>query len=184
MDDITAQARRATDQLLESDEDRLYAELGRRLQTMRSDPAISSSFTPPASRGLESLAAIDDLHSFGQRFFTRFGGQAYELMCGAGAEESEDRQKLLEAFGSGKEAVAPALATLLVSQLGLAPTIASVVASLAVKLFFRPGYGAMCAAWKSKLDQPASQPSGTHAKIRRSTPRSPRTTTSTVGAAM
>jgi hypothetical protein len=45
---------------------------------------------------------------------------------------------------------------LLVSYLDLAPTIAAIVAAIAVKLFFRPAHQAMCDIWKTKLAQPAN----------------------------
>jgi hypothetical protein len=59
----------------------------------------------------------------------------------------------VDAFGIGGEAVATALAAVMVTSLGLAPAVAAVVAALAIKLFFRPAHGAMCDVWKGKLGQ-------------------------------
>jgi hypothetical protein len=41
----------------------------------------------------------------------------------------------------------------LVSAAGMAPAIATVVAVLIIRLFFKPVYATMCAAWKDKLPQ-------------------------------
>jgi hypothetical protein len=158
MADLASKARAGTDKLLAQDENQLYAELGRRLTAMQANPAFSASFAPELPLGLESQGATEDLKAFGQRFFARVNVQAFQMICGKDAPTIEDREKVIDAFGVGKDAVAAAVAALLVSQLGIAPAIASVVAALIIRVFFKPVYDSMCETWKGH--QPATTPPG------------------------
>ena len=150
MADIKSQARPAVDALLQNDEDQLYLELGKRLSAIKQDPSLSGSFTPDLPSDVEALGPVDDLKEIARRFFARFNAQAYQLVCGAEAENSEEREQVLNAFGIGQDAVAAAIVGLLVSQLALAPAVAAVVAALIVRLFFRPAYESMCEVWSEK----------------------------------
>jgi len=49
---------------------------------------------------------------------------------------------------AGTDAVKPSKSF----QAGLAAALAAVIASLAVRLFFKPGYEATCDYWREKLD--------------------------------
>lgn len=111
----------------------------------------SGHFDVQPDQTLESQGIMEDFAGFGRRYFQRLNLQAYALVCGSDAENSEQRQELIHAFGIGRDAVAPALAAMLVGYLGLAPAIAAVVAALMIRLFFQPGYEAMCDTWKTKL---------------------------------
>jgi hypothetical protein len=158
MSDLTRQARPAVESLAGQDEDQLYKELGLRLQAIQRDPSISASFEPQIPTQLEAMGAAEDLRAFGQRFFQRVNVQAYQLVCGQEDEDSEDRESVINAFGLGRDAVAAAIAGLLVAQLGLAPAIAAVVAALIIRVFFRSAYEAMCEVWSEK--QPQGGPGG------------------------
>ena len=147
MTELSVEARPAVDALMQKTPDELYIELGRRLYAMQQNPSISGSFSPDLPANLEALGAADDLKLFGERFFRRVNAQAYALICGGEAENSEERERVLDAFGVGKEAVAPAIAALLVLHLGLAPAISAVVATLILRFFFRPAYESMCETW-------------------------------------
>ncbi len=151
MADRTAQARTAVAALSSKDDDALFLELGKRVAMNRKDPRTVTDFDPTVEPEFEALGVMSDLVTLGRDFFGRVNKQAYELMCGADAEDSQERKKLTEAFGLGKDAIGAALAALLVAYLGLAPALAAVVAALALRLFFKPGYEAMCDLWKSKL---------------------------------
>ncbi len=144
---LSSEARSAVDALMHKEPDELYTELGRRLYAMEENPTLSGSFSPEIPADLEALGATDDLKAFGERFFKRVNAQAYALICGGEAENSEERERVLDAFGIGKEAIAPAIAGLLILQLGLAPAVAAVVATLIIRLFFRPAYESMCETW-------------------------------------
>jgi len=150
--DPVAQAQPATEKLLSLDETALYGELAVRLQQIKRDPAASAEFDLTVDKATtEAMGPFDSLVNFGRCFFNRVSRQAYALMCGADAENTNERHQLAEAFGLGKEAVAPALAVLLVAHLGLAPAIAAVLAAIAIKLFFKPAYEAMCEVWQENL---------------------------------
>ena len=153
MSDLAEMARPAVDELLQRNEDELYMELGARLQAMGRDPVLSSSFAPQIDTGLESFGAMEDFKEFGKRFFERVNVHAYELVCGTDSTNAGERQKVVDAFGVGKEAVAATMAGLLVVQLGLAPAIAAVVAAIVISVFFRSAHEAMCKVWKEHLPQ-------------------------------
>jgi len=152
MTDLAIQAQPTVERLLSYDEDKLYAELGKRLKAIQLDPSASGNFDLEVTgTEVQSLGPYQDLKEFGVRFFSRFNIQAYELVCGSDSDNPKDRQKLMEAFGFGADAVAATLTALLVANLAIAPAVAAVCATLAIKLFFKPGHAAMCDVWQTKL---------------------------------
>lgn len=151
MSDLADQAKPAVTKLLESDPEQLFEELGIRATAVGKDPALAGSFDPTVTYDAALLGPMDDLRHFGKKFFERWSAQSYNLVCGGGLEDQNERKRLLDAFGLGRDSVAAFLAALLVVHLGLAPALAAVVAALVLRLFFRPGYEAMCAVWKEKL---------------------------------
>jgi len=153
MADLVTQAQPATDRLLTLDENQLYGELAVRLQEIKRDPTASANFDLKVDPKLEAMGALQDIRDFGRRFFDRMSRQACGVMCGPDADNTNERHQLAQAFGIGKDAVAPALAALFVAHLGLAPAIAAVLAALAIKVFFKPAYDAMCDVWKDKLKE-------------------------------
>jgi hypothetical protein len=149
--DLTALALPAVQDIASSDEDQLFTQLGKLVQMNRLDPKSVSDFVPSAEPEYETLGLASDLKMFGKKYFDRVNAQAYNLVCGADAEDSAERKNLVTAFGLGKAEVTASLAVLLVAQLAMAPAIATIVAALTVKLFFSPAYDAMCEVWKGKL---------------------------------
>jgi hypothetical protein len=150
MADLESLARPATEKLEAKQTDDLYLEIGMRLQEIRRDPALAGDFDLTAKPDAEGMGA-NQLSELGRQYFRRVSTQSYDLVCGAEAPNTAERENLLKKFGLGKEAVAPALAALLVAHLALAPAIAAVIAAIAVRLFFKPGYDLMCEAWKKNL---------------------------------
>ena len=153
MAELAEQAEPAVKKLLKADEDQLYETLGIRAKAMEEDPAIASSFEPQVTYDQARMGLKEDVLEFGQRLFNRWNAEAHKLMCGSGPEDQNDRQDLLDAFGADETAVAAVLAGLLVTQLGLAPAIAGVLAALLVKRFFRPAYEEFCRVWERNLPQ-------------------------------
>jgi hypothetical protein len=152
MADLTTLARPAVAPLLTKSTDDLYLEIGARQAEIRRNPAVAAGFAPAGPIEIESLGMRDDLRDFGKRFFNKMNRQAYELVCGADADNSKERQDLLAALGLKDKAMATAaLAALLVAQLGLAALIAAPVAAIAMSLAFQPAYQSMCEVWKTKL---------------------------------
>jgi hypothetical protein len=141
----------ALNKLLQSEPDQLFAELGLRRLAILDDPTQAGMFETSATFDAPFAGPLDVMRDFGRKFFDRFSKDAYQLVCGADAQNSEERNKLLDAFGGGKAAFAAALSAALVSWFGWAPAIAAVVAALIIRLFFKNAYGAMCEVWKERL---------------------------------
>jgi hypothetical protein len=152
MPDLNEQAQAAVEKLLKADEDQLYEQLGMRARAMAQDPAKSGSFQPQVSYEAAQMGFKEDVKDFGQRLFKRWNVEAYNLVCSTQAEDQQVRSDLLSAFGVSDAAVAAVVASLLVTQLGVAPAIAAVVAALVIKRFFRPAYEEFCITWKKSVE--------------------------------
>lgn len=154
MSTLDTQAQTAMQNLLNYDETQLYQQLGMRQKMLETDPAKAGSFDVQLTDEEVSLMGVNDVMAdFGKRLYRRWHVEAYKLICGAEGEDEEDRKKLAEAFGTNQMMVGAALAAFLVSNLGLAPVIAAVIAAIAIKRFFRPGYEEFCKVWKKNLPQ-------------------------------
>lgn len=151
MDELTRQAEPAVASLLESDEDQLFEQLGIRAQAIRANPAVSASFQPAVVYEATTMGVMEDVRDLGRRIFRRWNREAHKLVCGGEDMDKEDREKLAAAFGLGDAAVAGVIASLMVSSFGVAPAIATVIAALVIKRFFRPAYDEFCDFWKEKL---------------------------------
>jgi hypothetical protein len=142
------EARRAVADLMPKDEKWLYEELANRARAINVNPALGNSFIPKIPRP-EILGPEDS--EFGKIFFERWSRQAYNLVCGTDSSSTQDRQRIQDAFGLGKESVSTFLALALATHFLVAPAVASVIAVIAIRLFFSPAIETMCAVWKSKL---------------------------------
>ncbi|NJD52282.1 MAG: hypothetical protein FIB07_05375 [Candidatus Methanoperedens sp.] len=152
MVDLSKQAEPAVQKLLKSDEEQLYEKLGIRAKAIAQDPTKGSSFEPQVTYDKAQMGLKEDVMEFGQRLFNRLDLEAYKLICGSETEDTNDRKDLIKAFSTNDEAtIAAALSALLVTNLGLAPAIAAVVAVILVKRFFRPVYEEFCQTWKKNL---------------------------------
>jgi uncharacterized membrane protein YdfJ with MMPL/SSD domain len=154
MADLQDLAKPALERLLQAEPDQLFAELGLRQKAIENDPAQAGLFEPAATYDASFAGPLDILKEFGQDFFGRVNMDLYSLVCGDDAKFASDRKKLVDALGLGDVAFAGALTAVLITSFGLAPAIATVVAALVVKLFFKNALAAMCAVWKKRL--PAS----------------------------
>ena len=153
MDELKRQAESAVSSLLESDEDQLLEQLGIRTKAIQADPAVSGSFQPDVAYEATTMGVMDDVKELGRRIFKRWNREAFKLVCGGEDLDKKDREELANAFGLGDAAVAGMIASLLVSSFGVAPAIATVVAALVIKRFFRPAYDEFCELWKEKLPE-------------------------------
>jgi hypothetical protein len=141
------------EKLLQSHSEQLFAELGLRLKAIENDPAQAGSFETTTTFDAPFAGPLDTLREIGQRFFERFSPDAYGLVCGSDDENAGVRKKLLDALNLGETAFAATLVSALIGTFGIAPALASVVAALIVRLFFRNAVGAMCDVWKKHLPQ-------------------------------
>ena len=141
----------AVEKLLQSEPDQLYEELGLRKYAMLAEPARAGAFDSDATFDAPFAGPQDVLRDVGRRFFERFNRDAYELVCGISEADAAQRKKILESINLGETAFAAVLVGALMSTFGFAPAVASVVAALIVRLFFRNAYGATCDVWKQRL---------------------------------
>ena len=155
MSRLSDQAQPAVAKLVQADEDQLFEQLGVRAQAIAQRPELAGSFEPAVTYDQVAMGPLDAVRDIGRRIYRRWEREAYLLVCGQEDEESGDRESLMAAFGIDGSAVAAILAAGLVSQLGLAPAIAAVVAAILVRRFFRPAYEEFCAAWGERLEATA-----------------------------
>jgi hypothetical protein len=151
MPNLEDQAKPAIEKLMQSDADQLYAELGLRQNAIKDNAQVAGQFDAAVSYDAPFAGPLDILKEFGQDLFDRLSKSIYDLVCSTNSENEEDRKKLEAAVHLGTTALATSLASLLVSSFFLAPAIAAVVATIAVKLFFKDTYGAFCDTWKKHL---------------------------------
>jgi len=138
---LSDSAKPTTDLLLQDDLDTLYVDLANRREAMKQDPALAGQFDFPL---LEYLGPMEDLSRFGRSYFKRVKKQLLDILCGSDAENAKERDDLVKAILSGREAVAAAMASLLVTALGVAPLLAAPLAVLIVKLIFQPALETIC----------------------------------------
>jgi hypothetical protein len=149
---LTQHAEPVVAKLLKSDEDQLYEQLGIRNAALRIDPAKAGSFDPVVVYDGSHMGMKEEVRELGKRLFNRWNREGFELACGVAVEDEADRQQMMKALGLGDTAAAAALSALLVSNFGVAPAIAAVVAVLVIKRFFRPTFEEFCAVWRKNLD--------------------------------
>jgi hypothetical protein len=140
------------DHLFDSGEDQLFEELGIRLQAITEDPAVAGTFTPDVTYDVTTMGPLDTIRSVGKRLFARWEREAYSFVCG---EHDADRETLVKALSIDAKTAGAVLAGMLVANLGIAPALAAVVATILMKRFFAPTVQELCSIWKERL-----QPSG------------------------
>jgi hypothetical protein len=149
--ELSEQARSAVEKLLNTEESQLYEELGIRSQAIAKNPALSSAFEPEVVYEGAYMGPLDYVRELGERIFKRLEFEMYGLFCGSAIEDEEARIELGKAFGIGQTEIALAMSALLITQLGLAPAIAAVMAALIIKHVFKPSYEEFCGLWGEKF---------------------------------
>ena len=149
--------------LWELDEDQLAAKIGDRAQAIGDDAAgLGTRGIDPAS--LDSIdvnvaarASIDlRLLEAGQRLFDRVNPLVYELMCQPLGNDPQTQKILDEAIGQNYTKAAGMLSPVLISGLGLAPAIATLLATLIIKKIANYSATEICDSWKQNLPKPTS----------------------------
>ncbi|HET9768980.1 MAG TPA: hypothetical protein VFS60_19195 [Thermoanaerobaculia bacterium] len=151
MPTLHEEATQASERLLRADEPQLYEELAMRLKAIQAEPSAAGQFDLHPTYEEAAMGPKDELRELGRRLWQRWQVETYNLFCGSSTGDAKDRRQLIDAIGVGEVAVAGALASLLVAHLAMAPAIATVIAALVVKRFFRPGYEELCAYWSKQL---------------------------------
>ncbi|MEG4283795.1 hypothetical protein QUB68_11755 [Microcoleus sp. A006_D1] len=149
--------------LWELDEDQLEAQIGSRAQAIEDDAAGRGTIgIDPASLDsidvdVASKGAIDlKLLEGGRRLFDRVNPLVYELMCKPLGNDANTQKILDEAIGQNYTKAAGMLAPALISGLGLAPAIATLLATLIVKKIANYTATGICETWQQNLPKLAS----------------------------
>lgn len=134
-------------QLLELDEESLEAQLGLQVQGTAKGLTIDSIDLDAAARAPISPEVL----AAGQQLLKRLNSGLYDLMCNPLGSDSETEKVLDEVINQNYVKAAGMLAPLLVSGLGLAPAIATLIATLVVKKIAKAGSEEICKSWKASL---------------------------------
>ncbi|NES74627.1 MULTISPECIES: hypothetical protein [Okeania] len=145
------------EKLAELDEETLQAQLGMQLQSLEDDLTTSASVESinintltAVPRGLEGNKFIE----FGQNFFKRLNGEAYDFLCDRDpfGDGCKTMQKIEDAYNESSTKAAGMLTPILVTNLGLAPAIAAIVATLIVQKIASAAGETICSMWQDSFD--------------------------------
>jgi hypothetical protein len=149
--------------LWELDEDQLAAQIGDRAQAIEDEVAglgtrgIDSASLDSIDVNVAARASIDPrLLEAGQRLFDRVNPLVYELMCKPLGNDPQTQKILDEAIGQNYTKAAGMLTPVLISGLGLAPAIATLLATLIIKKIANYSATAICDNWKQNLPKSTS----------------------------
>ena len=134
-------------QLLELDEESLEAQLGLQVQGTAKGLTLDSIDLDAAARAPISPEVL----AAGQQLLKRLNSGLYDLMCNPLGSDSETEKVLDEVINQNYTKAAGILAPVLVSGLGLAPAIATLIATLVVKKIAKAGSEEICKSWKASL---------------------------------
>jgi hypothetical protein len=132
------------EQFLQMDEEELYKLVGSHAIT------IEAEAFPPAYQPDSTFT--QDFRAIGEKIFNRLIKSFYALLCGDSPDDKDDRDKVILALGDGTILVST-LAGLFITNFGLAPAIATVVAALVLKRVLTPTYTEVCKFWGENLPQ-------------------------------
>ena len=141
-----------TSKLVEFDDIQLFLQLGMSSQGISEDleeQTRSSSINSIEPVFYEITRSNSDTLSFGQRLFKRLNAASYELLCKDPFDNGETLKKLGEALKESTATAAGLLAPILVANLGLAPAVAAIVATLIVKTLSKSIADEICSTWKN-----------------------------------
>jgi hypothetical protein len=134
-------------QLLELDEESLEAQLGLQVQGTAKGLTLDSIDLDAAARAPISPEVL----AAGQQLLKRLNSGLYDLMCNPLGSDSETEKVLDEVINQNYTKAAGILAPVLVSGLGLAPAIATLIATLVIKKIAKAGSEEICKSWKASL---------------------------------
>jgi len=149
--------------LWELDEDQLEAQIGSRVQAIGDDVAGRGAIGVDLA-SLESIdvnvaarASINQTFlNAGRQLFDRVNPLTYELMCKPLGDDADTQKILDETINQNYTKAAGMLAPVLVSGVGLAPAVATLLATLIIKKIAKRGANAICETWEKSLAKPAS----------------------------
>lgn len=143
-------------QLLTLDEDELKTQLGMQVQGIGEDLKADTSL---AALDVNTLMAVprgpiaDKALEVGQRLFNRVNAGAYDILCGNPFDDAGETLKQLEkALDESYAKAAGIVAPFLVTSLGLAPAIATIIATLIIQKIAKGSSQLICDTWKKSLE--------------------------------
>jgi hypothetical protein len=139
----------ATD-LAEYDESALTELLGIRAKTIERDPSIAGDLSPKITYNAKFLGPLDDVKSLGLKILNRWNKELFNIVCGPAKGDEEDRAKIINALSLSEGAAIAAIIPILIG-LGLAPTLAAVIAAIIVKRFLGSAIETLCDSWKLQI---------------------------------
>ena len=141
-------------QVNEVDENKLEAYLGLYIEQEGEDWLKDDSVDEIDSDMMEVSTKSKALIEFGKRFASKFNLEAYDLLCGNPFEDDgESMQKLENALEKGTNQAAGVLAPVLIAQLGLAPAVAAIIATLIVKKLAKVTGETICEMWQESFKE-------------------------------
>ena len=148
--------------LWELDEDQLEAQIGSHVQAIGDVAGPGAKGVDPGS--LESIdmnvaarASIDpSFLEAGKQLFDRVNPLVYQLMCKPLGDDPETQKILDETVNQNYTKAAGMLAPVLVSGVGLAPAVATLLATLIIKKVSKYLATGICETWEKSLVKPAS----------------------------
>lgn len=150
------QANELVQKIYPLDEDVLVAKLGILAEEMGGDLTGKSA---PRGVSVDSIdleagtrAAIPPgVRELGQKVFNQVNAEAYKILCTPLGDEST-RETLDKALEENYTKAAGMLAPVLVSSLGLAPSVAAIIAALIIKRISKDIAGGICSTWEKSLN--------------------------------
>lgn len=150
------EANELAQQIYDLDEDVLVAKLGTLSEEMGGDltgqsaprgVSVDSIDLEVGTRGIIPPGAIQ----IGQKVFNQVNAEAYKILCTPLGDEST-REALDKALEENYTKAAGMLAPVLVSNLGLAPAVAAIIAALIIKRISKDISGGICSTWEKSLN--------------------------------
>ena len=142
------------EQVTDVDENKLEGYLGLYVQQQGEDWLKDESLDEIDSDMMEVGARAGGVVEFGKRFAEKFNAEAYDLLCGNPfGDDGESLEKLENALEQGTNQAAGLLAPILIANLGLAPAVAAIIATLVVKKLAKVTGDTICEMWKESLDK-------------------------------
>ena len=147
--------------LWELDDDVLEAQLGARTQAIGDDVAggvargVDLTSWESIDVNVAARAAIDPRFlDAGRQLFDRVNPLVYQLMCKPLGDDAETQKILDETINQNYTKAAGMLAPVLVSGVGLAPAVATLLATLIIKKVSKYLATGICETWQKSLAKP------------------------------
>jgi hypothetical protein len=177
MAELNDEALEAVKALEDADDEELFRQLGLRVAAIQRDPAIAGRFAPTAAELEPKGIALGDVVAMGRKAFGSISKAGYGLLCSGDPLMGSHFDSFVATLGTNRLAITAALATLLVAQIGFAPAIAGVVATLAIGKAAPASVDKICATWAAKAGYSTTPPTTTEPTVPTATTTEPTTST-------